>query len=79
MKDFVADLKAGKQVDQPPIPKLKPAPEVHGADKIPEDLSSYVTFFHPWGHWLLDPFALLVMFFGLLIATILALRAQDIL
>ena len=79
MKDYVADLKAGKQADQPPVPKLKPVPEVHGADKIPEDLSNYVTFFHPWGHWLLDPFVLLVMFFGLVIATILALRAQDIL
>jgi len=42
-------------------------------------LSNYVTFLHPWGYWLLDPFVLLVMFFGLIIATILTLRAQDIL
>jgi hypothetical protein len=34
---------------------------------------------HPWGHWIIDPFALIVMFFALVIATILTLRAQDIL
>ncbi|HEY8204742.1 MAG TPA: FHA domain-containing protein [Pyrinomonadaceae bacterium] len=79
MKDYVADLKAGRQADQPPVPKLKPQPEVKGADKVPEDVSNYITFLHPWGHWTIDPFVLLLMFFGLVIATILTLRAQDIL
>jgi len=79
MKDFVADLKAGKQPDQPDVPKLKPVPEVKGAEKIPEDLSHYINFLHPWGHWLIDPLVLVIMFFSLLIATIVTLRAQDIL
>ena len=79
MKDFVADLKAGKQPDQPDVPKLKPVPEVKGAEKIPEDLSNYINFLHPWGHWLIDPLVLVIMFFALLIATIVTLRAQDIL
>src|ERR1043165_1733894 len=79
MKDYVADLKAGRQSDQPEVPKLKPVPEVKGAEKVPENLSNYISFLHPWGFWFLDPFILLLMFFVLVIATILTLRAQDIL
>ena len=79
MKDYVADLKAGRQSDQPEVPKLKPVPEVKGAEKVPENLSNYISFLHPWGFWFLDPFVLLLMFFGLVIATIVTLKAQDIL
>jgi ABC-type multidrug transport system ATPase subunit/pSer/pThr/pTyr-binding forkhead associated (FHA) protein len=79
MKDYVKDLQSGVQSTQPAAPKLKPVPEIHGADKIPEDLSNYISFLHPWGHWILDPLALIVMFFFLVIATIITLRAQDIL
>jgi ABC transport system ATP-binding/permease protein len=79
MKDYIKDLQAGKQEDQPKVPQLKKVPEVSGAEKLPEDLSDYISFLHPWGHWLLDPFALLVMFFSFVIATIITLRAQDIL
>jgi ABC-type multidrug transport system ATPase subunit len=79
MKDYVADLKSGRQSDQPEVPKLKPVPEVKGADKVPENLSNYISFLHPWGFWFLDPFVLLLMFFGLVIATIITLKAQDIL
>lgn len=79
MKDYVKDLQSGIQSTQPAAPKLKPVPEIHDADKIPEDLSSYINFLHPWGNAILDPFVLLLMFFGLVIATVIALRAQDIL
>src|SRR6266581_353785 len=79
MKDYVRELQSGKQPTQPEVPKLKPVPEIHGADKIPEDLSNYINFLHPWGHWIIDPFILIVMFFVLVIATIITLRAQDIL
>ncbi|MDX6288329.1 MAG: hypothetical protein QOH42_128, partial [Blastocatellia bacterium] len=47
--------------------------------KIPEDLSGYVNFLHPWGNIVVDPLVLIVMFFSLVIATIITLRAQDIL
>ena len=50
-----------------------------GLEKIPDDLSNYIAFKHPWGNIILDPFVLILMFFGLVIATIIALRAQDIL
>ncbi len=79
MKDYVKDLQSGQQATQPAAPKLKPAPEVHGAEKIPEDLSNYVNFLHPWGNIFLDPFVLILMFFSMVIATIVTLRAQDIL
>ena len=79
MKDYVKDLQSGIQSTQPVAPKLKPVPEIHDADKIPEDLSSYINFLHPWGNILLDPLALIVMFFGLVIATLIALKSQDIL
>jgi ABC transport system ATP-binding/permease protein len=79
MKDYVEDLKAGRQSDQPTVPELKPVPKVSGAEKVPEDLSNYISFLHPWGHWIIDPFVLLIMFFGLVMATIITLKAQDIL
>jgi ABC transport system ATP-binding/permease protein len=79
MKDYVKDLQSGQQSTQPEAPKLKPVPKIHEADKLPEDLSNYINFLHPWGHALLDPFVLMLMFFGLVIATIITLRAQDIL
>ena len=64
---------------QPAAPKMGPVPEVPPAKKIDEDLSGYINFLHPWGHWILDPIVLMVMFFVLVIATIITLRAQDIL
>ncbi|MDX6402642.1 MAG: transport system ATP-binding/permease protein [Blastocatellia bacterium] len=79
MKDYVKDLQSGQQATQPVAPKLKAAPEVHPAEKIPEDLSSYINFLHPWGNKIIDPLVLIVMFFSLVIAAIVTLRAQDIL
>jgi ABC-type multidrug transport system ATPase subunit/pSer/pThr/pTyr-binding forkhead associated (FHA) protein len=79
MKDYIKDLQSGVQSNQPEAPKLKPVPKIHEADKLPEDLSHYINFLHPWGNALLDPFVLMLMFFGLVIATIISLRAQDIL
>jgi ABC-type multidrug transport system ATPase subunit/pSer/pThr/pTyr-binding forkhead associated (FHA) protein len=79
MKDYVKDLQSGVSATQPPVPKLDPPPQVPEAEKIPSDLSNYINFLHPWGHALLDPFVLIVMFFGLVIATVITLRAQDIL
>ena len=79
MKDYVKDLQSGVQSTQPAAPKLKPVPEVHDAEKLPEDLSNYVNFLHPWGNIIGDPLVLIMMFFVLVIATIITLRAQDIL
>ena len=69
---------AGPQPKKPEMPKLKPAPEPKEAVKLPEDLSNYVDFLHPWGGRLSNALILLGMFFGLLGATLFALRSQDI-
>jgi hypothetical protein len=78
MKDYVHDLQAGAGGTQPAVPKLDPPPAVPAAKKIDEDLSGYINFLHPWGNILVDPFVLILMFFALVIATIVTLRAQDI-
>jgi hypothetical protein len=79
MKDYIAGVQRGESRDQPAVPKLDKAPDVPAAEKIPEDLSNYINFKHPWGNIIVDPFVLIFMFFGLVIATIIALKSQDIL
>jgi len=79
MKDYIAGVQRGESRDQPAVPKLDKAPDVPAAEKIPEDLSNYINFKHPWGNIIIDPFVLIFMFFGLVIATIIALKSQDIL
>jgi ABC-type multidrug transport system ATPase subunit len=79
MKSYLEQAPYNPNLKRPEAPKLGKAPDVPAAEKIPDDLSSYINFLHPWGNILLDPFVLMVMFFGLVIATIITLRAQDIL
>jgi hypothetical protein len=79
MKSYLEQAPYNQNLKRPEAPKLGKAPDVPAAEKIPEDLSSYINFLHPWGHVLLDPLVLLLMFFSLVIATIISLRAQDIL
>jgi ABC-type multidrug transport system ATPase subunit len=79
MKAYIAGMQRGESGTQPPVPKLDKTPEVPAAQKIPEDLSNYINFKHPWGNIIIDPFVLLFMFFGLVLATIIALKSQDIL
>ena len=75
LKDFQADLQAGKNVS---APKLDEPPPIKDAVKIPEDLSSYVNFLHPWMHEILNQIVLMLMFFILVLATLIVLRLQDI-
>src|SRR5215831_19488993 len=79
MKSYLEQAPYNPNLKRPDAPKLGKAPEVPAAEKIPDNLSPYINFLHPWGNILLDPFVLMVMFFGLVIATIITLRAQDIL
>lgn len=78
MDQYQKDMLKGESPAKPAAPKLGPAPEVPGAKKIPDDLSNFVDFLHPWGgHWI-NLGVLLAMVFGLLVATGIALRSQDI-
>jgi hypothetical protein len=78
VKDYLRDVRVNPGAKQPEVPKLGEVPAVPTAEKVPKDLSSYVDFLHPWGNVVLDPLILIIMFFGLMIATVLALKAQDI-
>jgi hypothetical protein len=83
MDKYQEDLKAamqgqGPEPTKPVAPKLGPAPEPKDAVEEPDDLSGYVNFLHPWGHPLLNPGILVLMFFLLVGATIASLRGQDI-
>lgn len=78
MKEYVRKLKSGAKATQPVAPRAGPAPGVPPAQKVPEDLSNYIDFLHPWGSVIFNPVILLGMFFLLVVATLVALRAQDI-
>jgi hypothetical protein len=78
MEDYQKDLAMGRAVKKPAAPKLSPVPEISAAEKIPDDLSLYVDFLHPWGSRTLDLGVLVAMFFTCLIGTVVALRVQDV-
>ena len=75
LDDFEKDLKSGKNVD---APTLDAPPKIADAKKIPENLSNYVSFLHPWMNEIVNQFVLMLMFFMLVIATLIVLRLQDI-
>jgi len=79
MKSYLEQAPYNAGLQRPSAPKLGAAPEVPAAKRIDEDLSNYINFLHPWGNIILDPFVLVLMFFFLVIMTIVTLRAQDIL
>ena len=58
-----------------PTPK---EPEIPVAKKIPDDLSTYVTFLHPWMHEVVNQLVLMLMFGLLVIVTLIVLRLQDL-
>ena len=71
-------LLKGESPTKPTAPTPGPAPEVAKATKIPDDLSGFVDFLHPWGgHWT-NLGVLLTMIFIFLGSTGIALRTQDI-
>jgi len=78
MDQYQKDLMKGDSPKKPTAPEPGPAPEVAAAKKVPDDLSSFVDFLHPWGGLWTNIGVLLAMLFGLLGATGIALRSQDI-
>jgi ABC-type multidrug transport system ATPase subunit/pSer/pThr/pTyr-binding forkhead associated (FHA) protein len=63
---------------KPDPPELSTPPKPDDPVRIPDDLSGYIDFLHPWGNMVVNPIMLLFMFFALMLGTVLALRAQDI-
>lgn len=71
---FEDDPKAGRN---PEMPKLDDPPKIAEAQKVPVDLSTYVSFLHPWMNEVLNQFVLMLMFGVLVLATLIALKLQD--
>lgn len=75
LDQFQKDLQSGQN---PAAPKLDEPPPIKNAVKMPENLSGYVNFLHPWMHEILNQLVLMLMFFVLVLATLIVLRLQDI-
>lgn len=90
-KDFEAEMETyqaemaryqrGQLASEPPkpgMPEAAPAPAKATVEKIPDDLSGFVDFLHPWGSMWLNPLVLLLMFLSFTGATLRTLRSRDI-
>lgn len=53
-------------------------PEMPEVKKVPDDLSSYVTFLHPWMNEVVDQLVLMLMFGLLVLATLIVLKLRDV-
>jgi len=78
MKDYLDDIKSGLSATEPKQPEMKPVPEIKPAVKVPENLSPFINFLHPWMDEILNQIVLMLMFLMLVIATLIVLRLQDI-
>ncbi|MCB1023224.1 MAG: ABC transporter permease, partial [Acidobacteria bacterium] len=86
IKDYEKDLetklqnaeKRANQGEKVEFTGMPERPQVAAAEKIPEDLSNYINFRHPWMNEYLNLLVLMLMFSGLLLLTLIILRLQDI-
>ena len=62
-----------QSADVPPVQEISST----SIKKVPDDLSSYVTFLHPWMNEVLNQLVLMLMFGLLVIATLVVLRIRD--
>ena len=74
-KQYDNDIRAGKN---PPAPQPDEPAAIPNPKKIPEDLSDFISFLHPWMHEVLNQFVLMLMFGILMIGTLIILRIKDI-
>lgn len=73
-----ADVKIIRDIQNNRTPNLDNPPTPKDAVKIPADLSPFVNFLHPWMNVILNQIVLIIMFYMLVLATLIILRIQDI-
>ena len=77
-RDYLRRVRQGDATAvMPKVPESHDLPSIPDAQKVPDDLSRYVDFKHPWMNPYLNPVVLALMFVGLALGTALALRSQD--
>jgi hypothetical protein len=64
-----------EQGNPTPMAERLKVPEIK---KLPDDLSKYVTFMHPWMNEILNQLVLMLMFWMLVIVTLIVMRLKDI-
>lgn len=64
-----------EQGNPTPLSERLKVPEIK---RLPNDLSKYVTFMHPWMNEILNQVVLMLMFGILMIMTLIVLRLKDI-
>ena len=74
LKALEADARNGQILT---APTLDEPLKIAEAKKIPENLSGYVTFLHPWMNEVLNQLVLMLMFFILFVSTLIVLRLKD--
>jgi len=82
VEKFRVDLeefkKAARAYQADPLNSPTPIePELGEIRKIPEDLSRFVVFLHPWMNEVLDQIVLMAMFGALVLANVVILRLKD--
>jgi ABC transport system ATP-binding/permease protein len=78
IKDYLQRARTNPGLKAPVPPEPRVPPEPLKPEDVPEDLSGYLLFLHPWGSERLNPVVLLLMFFTLLGAIVVVLRSQDV-
>lgn len=59
-------------------PTMEDPPNPQDAFKVPENLSDYINFLHPWMNEVLNQLVLMIMFWILVFSTLIVLRIKDI-
>ncbi len=62
----------------PALPHPEEPPAIPNPKKMPDNLSNYIVFLHPWMNEVLNQVVLMLMFGILVIATLIILRLQDV-
>lgn len=71
--------KAAKAFQNDPLNNPTPIePELGDVKKLPDNLSPYVTFLHPWMNEVVNQIVLMLMFWLLVFATLIVLRLHDL-
>jgi ABC transport system ATP-binding/permease protein len=74
-RDYDNQMRSGMT---PALPHPEEPPAIPNPKKLPDDLSHYIVFLHPWMNEVLNQFVLMLMFGFLVIVTLIVLKLQDV-